>query len=289
MIKRGALLAAVIGSGLFAGCTISTAPAPTMAEGNAPPPPPPSGYQSNETPPPPVPPNPAAETRPPEPPQPRIPTPPRNVPPVVVAQPPAVGGLPVTMTHGKAKMNGSSMMIRTASARGVAPDSSGDRASLHFRYLGPSADVSKLRSGMVKSQLGLKLRAQNGCNLVYVMWRLAPKPAIDVQYKINPGDSTAEECENGGYHRVLPTLNKKASAQFDPPVVGKDTVLSAAIEGSTLSVFVDGAQVWTGELPAEALALKGPAGFRSDNIEFDGTLTQGDAGTSTTIAPKVQP
>jgi hypothetical protein len=181
------------------------------------------------------------------------------------------------------------MMIRTASARGVARDSSGDRASLQFRYLGPSADVSKLRSGMVKSQLGLKLRAQNGCNLVYVMWRLAPKPAIDVQYKINPGDSTAEECENGGYHRVLPTLNKKASAQFEPPVVGKDTVLSAAIDGSTLSVFVDGAQVWTGELPAEALALKGPAGFRSDNIEFDGTLTQGDAGTSTTIAPKVQP
>ncbi len=60
--------------------------------------------------------------------------------------------------------------------RAVARSGSGEAAELAFRYLGPTAREIALGNGEKRRQIGLKLRAQDTCNLVYVMWRLEPAP-----------------------------------------------------------------------------------------------------------------
>src|SRR5262249_2345049 len=62
--------------------------------------------------------------------------------------------------------------------RAVAPETAGDSASLEFVYRGETEKMRELGSGQLRRQLGLKLRAANGCNLVYAMWRLDPKPKL---------------------------------------------------------------------------------------------------------------
>jgi hypothetical protein len=94
--------------------------------------------------------------------------------------------------------------------RAVSTTSGGDAASLTFKMHDWPVETRALRSGDVRHQLGLKLRAADGCNLVYVMWRLdPPRPSIEVQIKKNPGAHTNDECGTDGYTRVKPSKRGK--------------------------------------------------------------------------------
>jgi hypothetical protein len=139
---------------------------------------------------------------------------------------------------------------------------------VHFKYLGPTQTESKLGSGEVRRQFGLKLRAQDPCNLVYVMWRIAPESKLVVSVKTNPGQHTSAECGNRGYKNI------KAARSSPVPVLqpGDAHTLRAELNGEALRVFADGAVVWTGNLGAEARGLNGPVGIRSDNARLETDL-----------------
>jgi hypothetical protein len=48
----------------------------------------------------------------------------------------------------------------------------------------------------MRRQSGLKLRAQNGCNLVYAMWRSEPESKLGVSVTRNPGLNASSERGN---------------------------------------------------------------------------------------------
>ncbi len=182
---------------------------------------------------------------------------------------PAAPALPLApalrLTEGTARPSGGRVAITEPSTRGVVPESSGDAASLELTYLGPSTQTAALASGAERAQLGLKLRAQDSCNVIYVMWRIEPVAEIVVQLKRNRDATTHAACGAGGYARVRPGHRSAPPAL----VPGTSHTLSAAIEGDELRVWADQALVWQGTLPAEARALAGPAGFRTDNVRAD--------------------
>ncbi len=146
--------------------------------------------------------------------------------------------------------------------RAVVPGTSAASAELRFEVLGPTGEQRALASGEQRQQVGLKLRALDGCNVLYVMWRLAPKPGIVVNYKRNPGQHTSRECGNKGYTTVRPDRRVSVEA----PAPGASHTLRAVLDGRTLRVWADDQLAWEGELPDEALALEGPVGLRSDNV-----------------------
>src|SRR5665213_244364 len=86
--------------------------------------------------------------------------------------------------------------------RAVLGSKTPQTAELFFRYIGPTAVLVPLDSGVVRTEIGLKLRAQDACNLVYVMWRVLPVSEIVVSIKSNPGEQTSAQCQNRGYHNV---------------------------------------------------------------------------------------
>jgi hypothetical protein len=136
-----------------------------------------------------------------------------------------------------------------------------------FTYLGPTSEVSHLGNGDVRHQFGLKLKAQDICNVVYVMWNFDTQK-IAVSVKLNPGQQTHEQCLDRGYiNNIKPRLLKA------PPAVHVDQphTLSADLEGQELRVKTDGAVVWEGTLVPVVLKFEGPVGLRSDNahVVFD--------------------
>jgi hypothetical protein len=144
---------------------------------------------------------------------------------------------------------------------GRAPRSA---AELGFVYRGPTKSVSALASGELRRQIGLKLRAQDSCNVVYVMWHIEPSPGIVVSVKSNPGQSRHTECGDRGYSVLEPTASTPAA----PIAPGQQHVLGAEIRDRVLLVKTDGEQSWRGELPPTAFEFDGPVGVRSDNGEF---------------------
>ncbi|MET0403745.1 MAG: hypothetical protein ABW123_15145 [Cystobacter sp.] len=151
------------------------------------------------------------------------------------------------------------------SVRAPAPPGGPRVVELRFTYRGPTPQQRPLLSGESRRQVGLKLRARDGCNVVYVMWRLEPKPGLVVSVKSNPEQHRSVDCGNGGYETVKPAVSQPV-----PPLQPGDRhTLGARLEGARLTVRADGESVWEGELPAEALAFDGPAGLRADNGRFD--------------------
>jgi hypothetical protein len=75
----------------------------------------------------------------------------------------------------------------------------------HFTYLGSTAQESRLGSGQTRRQFGLKLRAQDPCNLVYAMWRIELESKLVVSVKRNPTQHTSAECKNSGYQNIQTT------------------------------------------------------------------------------------
>ncbi|HEY2511800.1 MAG TPA: hypothetical protein VGI39_13120 [Polyangiaceae bacterium] len=160
--------------------------------------------------------------------------------------------------------------------RAVTPAAAEPRAQLKFTYAGPTATTRALGSGAIRQQLGLKLRSQDPCNLLYVMWRFEPKQQLVVSIKRNPGLRTSAECGNQGYRNLKPRTEGKL-----PPITpGASHTLRAESSGETLRVFVDDALVWEGEIGAEALALAGPIGVRSDNVRVEAELSGAPGGSA---------
>jgi len=160
--------------------------------------------------------------------------------------------------------------VTEPTVRAVALGTSGDAAALSFVFRGDTAVSRELASGESRRQLGLKLRAQDGCNLLYVMWRLDPKPSLSVSLKHNPGMRTHKECGANGYTRIKPARDAAASLAAVPALSpGASHTLRAELAQSELLAWIDDQLVWRGPLPAGVHDLAGPAGLRSDNVSFD--------------------
>jgi hypothetical protein len=138
-------------------------------------------------------------------------------------------------------------------------------AEIDFTYRGPTEADAPLASGELRRQIGLKLRAQNSCNVVYVMWHIEPSQGIVVSVKSNPGQRRHADCGAGGYSFLEPSRAEPVSAI----VVGQPHVLKAAIRGGELQVVTDGVTSWQGRLPEAVFTFDGPVGVRSDNGDFD--------------------
>jgi hypothetical protein len=166
------------------------------------------------------------------------------------------------------KARGNRLMVSTSEMRATLKTRTDQNVTLKFTYLGPTKEVSRLGSGEIRSQFGIKLRAQDGCNLVYVMWHFAPDQKIAVSVKRNPGQSTHQECLDHGYiNDIKPAVSAPAPAVH----VDQPHTLSATMSGSNLTVKADHKQVWQGDLGPVALEFDGPVGVRSDNahVVFD--------------------
>ena len=145
--------------------------------------------------------------------------------------------------------------------------------TVKFTYLGPTKEVAQLGSKEVRSQFGVKLRAHDDCNAVYVMWHFAPDQKITVSVKRNPGKRTHTECLDHGYiNNIKPRI-----ADLPQRVeVNQPHVLVASMSGSDLTVTADNKLVWWGDLGPVALSFSGPVGLRSDNarVVFDLLVTR---------------
>jgi hypothetical protein len=144
-------------------------------------------------------------------------------------------------------------------------------AEARFTYLGPTANDAPLASGEMRRQFGLKLRAQDACNLVYAMWRIEPESKIVVSVKSNPGQHTSAECSNHGYQNIKPSRSATVPA-LRP---GDTHTLRAEMNGAEMKVFADNSVVWQGVVSSDALAFDGPVGIRSDNARLQISLESG--------------
>ena len=135
---------------------------------------------------------------------------------------------------------------------------------VHFTYLGSTGNEARLGSGELRRQFGLKLRAQDACNLVYAMWRIEPQSKLVVSVKTNPGQHTSAECANRGYRNIKPIHSKPVPLLRE----GDTHDLRAEMNGDALKVFADSVLVWEGPVGSDALAFDGPVGIRSDNAHL---------------------
>ena len=170
-------------------------------------------------------------------------------------------------TEGAGTPVGSAALLRV-DAGGVRAVVAGDRSrslELGFTYQGPSAFAAPLANGEMRRQIGIKLRAHDTCNVVYVMWHIEPTQSVAVSVKHNAGMSTHGACGATGYENLQPL----ASARPPKIEIGSAHVLRADLDGSELRVTADGMPVWEGRLPPVAATFDGPGGFRTDNGTFD--------------------
>jgi len=146
-------------------------------------------------------------------------------------------------------------------------------AEVRFTYLGSTGNEAPLASGEMRRQFGLKLRAQDACNLVYAMWRIEPESKLVVSVKSNPGEHTSAQCGNRGYQNIKPRRSVPV-----PTLSSGDThVLRAEMSGAEMQVFADNSRVWEGSVGPDALAFDGPVGIRSDNARLQIDFRTGKA------------
>jgi hypothetical protein len=169
---------------------------------------------------------------------------------------------------------GNRLSVDSTKMRAYVNQPTTDRIEAQFTYLGGTAEQSRLGSGEIRSQFGLKLHAQNACNLIYAMWRMEPESKIVVSIKKNPGQTMSSECGNRGYQNIKPQRTSPV------PVLhpGDSHTLSAELRGNDLQVSVDGAPVWQGDLGPGAAGIAGPLGLRSDNVRLALDLRAGVSG-----------
>jgi hypothetical protein len=144
---------------------------------------------------------------------------------------------------------------------------------VRFTYLGSTGNEAPLASGEMRRQFGLKLRAQDACNLVYAMWRIEPESRLVVSVKSNPGEHTSAQCGNRGYQNIKPGRSVPVPALSS----GSTHTLRAEMNGSELHVFADNSLVWEGSVGPDALAFDGPVGIRSDNARLQIDFLTGKA------------
>jgi len=156
------------------------------------------------------------------------------------------------------------LLIREGSVRAELTRKT-DAAELQFVYRGPARGAQPLASGELRRQIGLKLRARDTCNVVYVMWHIEPRAQLEVSVKSNPAQRTHAECRDHGYHFV------RGRSVQGVPLITPDVWhrLRAELHGRELRVWADGRVAWEGTLPDTALHFDGPVGLRSDNGRFE--------------------
>jgi hypothetical protein len=137
-------------------------------------------------------------------------------------------------------------------------------AEARFTYLGSTPNESPLASGEMRRQFGLKLRAQDACNLVYAMWRIEPESKLVVSVKSNHGEHTSAQCGNRGYQNIKP----RRSSPVPVLTPGSTHTLRAEMNGDEMEVFADNSPVWEGSVGTDALSFDGPVGLRSDNARL---------------------
>ena len=177
----------------------------------------------------------------------------------------AAGGPALCVTEGQVRpVEGGRLEVADPAMRAVAMDTGGDAGELEFTYEGPSQGDAPLANGELRRQIGLKLRAADTCNVVYVMWRLTAPSDLVVSVKRNPGMTQHAQCHDGGYERI-----KAARSEPVPEVrEGETHRLRAVMSGDTLRVFADERLAWEGTLGENALGFDGPVGIRTDNGRF---------------------
>ena len=141
-------------------------------------------------------------------------------------------------TAGKPGPSASTGPVRVA-AGGVRAVVAGDHSrsvEVAFTYEGPSAVAAPLANGELRRQIGLKLRAKDTCNVVYVMWHIEPTQTVAVSVKHNAGESKHAECGATGYDNLQPATWARA------PIIerGVPHVLRADLDGNDLRVTADG-------------------------------------------------
>jgi hypothetical protein len=166
------------------------------------------------------------------------------------------------VTDGTIETSNGRLLVNVPEMRAVLRAPAPQLIEVRFTYLGPTATTSALGNGEVRRQFGVKLNAQDSCNLLHVMWRTAPNPGIVVSMKRNPGVHSFSQCHDGGYTNLIP-----ASSGHVPTLQpGSSHILRAGIEQRDLRVRIDDQLMWEGTLPLEATLFDGPVGLRSDNV-----------------------
>jgi hypothetical protein len=158
------------------------------------------------------------------------------------------------------------LSVSVPKMRAYATVATSQDVTAHFTYLGSTGGPeARLGSGELRRQFGLKLRAEDACNLVYAMWRIEPESKLVVSVKSNPGQHTSAECGNRGYRNVKPRHGSPV------PVLrpGDTHILRAEMNGQEVKVFIDNKVVWEGEVGEEARSFAGPVGMRSDNARLE--------------------
>lgn len=180
----------------------------------------------------------------------------------------------LNVTQGELKETASGFLeISGPRTRAVERTVAAKAAQLSFRYRGHSDSDEPLDSGMFRRQIGLKLRAANSCNLLYVMWRIEPEEKLVVSLKSNPGQVSDDDCGAGGYTNLVPDA---PVVTFPPRTSAKDKAthrlmakLSPVGNGAfQLIVFADMQEVWRKTINNLPQEIAGPAGFRTDNGSF---------------------
>ncbi len=163
-----------------------------------------------------------------------------------------------------AKLPGQHFSISVPKMRAYLNAQTPPSVEARFTYLGSSGNEARLGSGELRLQFGLKLRAQDACNLVYAMWRIEPESKLVVSVKSNHGQHTSAECGNRGYRNIKP----RRSVPVPTLISGDAHSLRAEMNGAEMNVFADGKLVWEGSVGNDALAFDGPVGIRSDNARL---------------------
>lgn len=173
------------------------------------------------------------------------------------------------------------LSVTVAKLRAYVNQPSSQAAEIRFTYLGATSSEARLGSGESRRQFGLKLRAEDACNLVYVMWRIEPQSRLVVSVKRNPGQHASAECGNHGYQNLKP----RYSAPIPLLVPGQSHRLRASMQGDELTAAIDDRTVWQGALGPAAAGLQGPPGVRSDNTQLLFELAVDAAAASSAAAP----
>lgn len=167
--------------------------------------------------------------------------------------------IPLRVTSGEIEV-----AINHPSVRAVKDDSEGiAETTLHFRYDGPTEEKKPLGSGEIRHQMGVKLYAADGNNVVYCMWRFdpdEPTPAGNVQVQVK---------WEGEYYPAdeIYSMSKQLA-----PEVGRVYRLRAAVDNEVVRVWIMDEPVWVGALPEDIMRnlklQRGLIGLRADNVRL---------------------
>ena len=163
------------------------------------------------------------------------------------------------------ELPGGRLSVHVPKMRAYLNQSTPQDVEARFTYLGSTGNEARLGSGELRRQFGLKLHAEDACNLVYAMWRIEPESKLVVSIKSNPGQHTSAECANRWYKNIKPAHSSPVPSLSE----GQSHSLHAVMQGQDLKVYADNRLVWQGELGTEATGLQGPVGIRSDNARLE--------------------